>query len=216
MRMTRSVLAAALGVTFLVAASPASAATLTANQACFIEGLDIGLTGSGFAPAAPIEVAGDQIATSGSAGVDGSFQTPVKAPLLGTTKPASKTFTITATDTATNTTASVDVLVATGAFTTSGGFKSPKVKRTWTFSGLFQRPGKPIYGHFRHNGKTYANYRFGVPQGPCGLLKRKAPLIPARSIPTGSWKVQVDFKRSYDAKATPRLTGSTSVIRTFG
>ena len=112
-------------------------------------------------------------------------------------------------------TASVDVHVATAVFSTSTGFKSPRAARTWKFSGLFQRPGKPIYGHFRHNGRTYANYRFGVPQGPCGTLKRKAPGIPARRVPAGTWKVQVDFNKRYDPKATPRLTGTTTVITTF-
>jgi hypothetical protein len=112
-------------------------------------------------------------------------------------------------------TASVDVHVATAVFSTSTGFKSPRASRTWKFSGLFQQPGKPIYGHFRHNGKTFANYRFGVPKGPCGTLKRKAPGIPARRVPAGLWKVQVDFNRAYDPKATPRLTGSTTVITTF-
>ncbi len=216
MRAPRNALIAAFGATLLIAAAPASAATLTASQACFVEGLDMGLTGAGFATQAPIELAGEQIALSFSATVDGTFQGTVKAPLLGTAKPASKTFTVTATDPTTNTVASVDVNVATAVFATSTGFKSPRAKRTWTFSGLFQRPGKPIYGHFRHNGKTYANYRFGVPKGPCGTLKRKAPGIPAKNIPAGTWKVQVDFSRTYHANTAPRLTGSTTVITTFG
>jgi len=214
MRVTSIVALAACGA-LLWAAPGASAATLTANQACYVEGFAMGLTGAGFAPAASVALTGEQIATSGPAGDDGSFQAPVKAPLLGTVKPATKTFTVTATDAATNTTASVDVNVATAVFSTSTGFKSPRASRTWKFSGLFQRPGKPIYGHFRHNGRTFANYRFGVPKGPCGTLTRKAPGIPARRVPAGSWRVQVDFSRTYDPKATPRLTGSTTVITTF-
>jgi hypothetical protein len=214
MRLTSFTVLAACGA-LLAAASPASAATLTADQGCYIEGFTMGLSGAGFAPAASISLEGDQIALSGPAGADGTFQTPVKAPLLGTTKPATKTFTVTATDPATGTTASVDVRVATAVFSTSTGFKSPRASRTWKFSGLFQRPGKPIYGHFRHGGKTFANYRFGIPQGPCGTLKRKAPGIPARRVPAGQWKVQVDFNRTYDPKATPRLTGSTTVVTTF-
>jgi hypothetical protein len=214
MRVTPMAVLAACGA-LLAAAPGASAATLTADQGCYIEGFNMGLTGAGFAPAAAVSLAGEQIALTGPAGADGTFQTPVKAPLLGTVKPATKTFTVTATDPATSTAATVDVHVATAVFSTSTGFKSPRASRTWKFSGLFQQPGKPIYGHFRHNGKTFANYRFGVPQGPCGTLKRKAPGIPARSVPAGKWKVQVDFNKNYDPKATPRLTGSTTVITTF-
>jgi hypothetical protein len=216
MRVTPVLVLAACGA-LLAAAPGASAATLTADQGCYIEGFTMGLTGAGFAPAAAISVQGDAIAPlSGPAGADGTFQVPVKAPLLGTVKPATKTITVTATDPATSTVATADVRVATAVFSTSTGFKSPRASRTWKFSGLFQQPGKPIYGHFRHNGKTFANYRFGVPQGPCGTLKRRAPGIPARTVPAGKWKVQVDFSKSYDPKATPRLTGSTTVITTYG
>ena len=194
MRVTSIVALAACGA-LLAAAPGASAATLTADQGCYIEGLTMGLTGAGFAPAAAISLAGEQIALTGPAGADGTFQAPVKAPLLGTVeagdedvhghgdRPGDE-----------HRRRRVDVHVATAVFATSTGFKSPRASRTWKFSGLFQQPGKPIYGHFRHNGKTYANYRFGVPQGPCGTLKRKAPGIPARSVPAGKWKVQVDFE----------------------
>lgn len=215
MRVPRSVLAASCCAVLGAVAAPAGAATLAADQACYVAQSAIQLTGSGFAAGAPISLAGDQIGLSGTADPGGAFSATVRAPLLGTIRPAVKTFTVTATDSSTNTTASVDVRVANAVFSTSTGFKSPAAKRTWKFSGLFQRPGKPIYGHFRNRGKTYANYRFGVPQGPCGTLTRKAPGIPGNSVPAGQWTVQVDFQRSYDPKASPRLTGSTTVFRTF-
>jgi len=216
MRMLSTVVLAASGAALLASAAPAGAATLTADRACFIESQEIGLTGGGFAPGAPVSVSGPQIAVSGNAGPEGVFATPVKAPLLGTLKPTSRTITITATDATTNTLGSLDLQVTTAAFSTSTGFRSPRDKRTWKFSGLFQRPGKPIYGHFRNRGRTYANYRFGVPKGPCGKLTRRAPGIPARSVPAGLWTVQVDFSRTYNPKASPRLTGDTTVITTFG
>lgn len=215
MRTMRIVLAVTCGATLLAAAAPAGAATLVADKECYIAEGAMQLTGSGFGAGAPINVAGEQIALSGNAGPDGAFSATVRAPLLGTIKPAAKRYTVTATDPASSTSASVDINVANAAFSTSTGFKSPKAKRTWKFSGLFQNPGKPIYGHFRHGGKTYANYRFGVPTGPCGTLTRKAPGIPARTVPSGSWTVQVDFKRSYSANTTPRLTGTTTVFKTF-
>jgi hypothetical protein len=215
MRTTPIALLAACGATLLAAAAPAGAATLVADKSCYVTESAMQLSGSGFAAQAPITVAGEQIALSGSAGPDGAFSATVKAPLLGTSRPAVKRFTVTATDASTNTSAAVDVNVANAVFSTSTGFKSPQAKRTWKFSGLFQNPGRPIYGHFRHRGRTYSNYRFGVPTGPCGTLTRKAPGIPGSSVPSGKWTVQVDFKRTYDPNATPRLTGSTTVFKTF-
>jgi hypothetical protein len=215
MRTTRIALVAACGATLLAVAAPAGAATLVADKGCYVAEGVMQLAGSGFGASAPVTVAGEQIGLSGNAGPDGAFSATVKAPLLGTIKPATKRFTVTATDATTNTTASVEVNVANAVFSTSTGFKSPKAKRTWKFSGLFQNPGKPIFGHFRHGGKTYANYRFGVPTGPCGTLTRKAPGIPGSSVPSGKWTVQIDFERSYDPKAAPRLTGSTTVFKTF-
>lgn len=213
MRITRIALVAVCGAPFL-AAAPAGAATLVADKACYVADGAMQLTGSGFGAGAPITMAGDQIGLSGNAGPDGAFSATVKAPLLGTIKPAAKRFTVTATDTTTNTSASVDVNVANAVFSTSTGFKSPKAKRTWKFSGLFQNPGKPIFGHFRHAGKTYADYRFGVPQAPCGTLTRKAPGIPGSTVPAGKWTVQIDFERRYSATTAPRLTGTTTVYRT--
>jgi hypothetical protein len=215
MRITRIALVAACGALILTGAAPAGAATLVADKACYVAESAMQLSGGGFGAQAPIALAGEQIALSGNAGPDGAFSATVKAPLLGTIKPATKRFTITATDSTTNTSAAVDVNVANAVFSTSTGFKSPKAKRTWKFSGLFQNPGKPIFGHFRHGGKTYANYRFGVPAAPCGTLTRKAPGIPGSSIPAGKWTVQIDFERSYNPNAAPRLTGSTTVFKTF-
>jgi hypothetical protein len=213
MRATIPVLLAS-GAALALSAAPVGAATLTADQPCYVEGQRIGLVGQGFGPAAPITITGDGVFLSGPAGADGAFSAGVKAPPLGTTNPASRTVRINAADNA-GVQAIADVQVATGAFSTSTGVRSPRAVRTWKFSGLFQRPGRPIYGHFRHKGRTYANYRFGVPTGPCGTLTKRAPGIPARRVPAGSWTVQVDFSPTYDRNATPRLTGTTTVFTTF-
>ena len=58
-------------------------------------------------------------------------------------------------------------------------------KRSWNFSGFIQKPGKPIYGHFRNGGRTYANYRFGVPKGRCGTLRKTRPRNPDEEAPHG-------------------------------
>ena len=118
-----------------------------------------------------------------------------------------------AADSATGTSAEAVVNVANAVFSTSTGFKSPQAKRTWKFSGLFQNPGKPIYGHFRFGGKTRANYRFGKPTGPCGLLSKRAPGIPARSR-AGTWTIQIDQNRAYkpNEKVALKVTSFVSLV----
>ncbi len=211
----RTVLLAGLATGILAPLATAQAATVQADLACYIETQAMQIGGSGFGPAAPITLSGDQIALSGSADANGGFLATVKAPLLGTSAPATKTFTITATDGTSGTQASVDVSVATFSFATSTGVKAPSAKRSWTFSGFIQKPGKAIYGHFRHAGKTYANYRFGAPKGPCGTLTKRAPGIPVRRAKSGRWNVQIDYEKTYKRKTSPRLTSSTTVFTTF-
>ena len=98
------------------------------------------------------------------------------------------------------------------AFKTSSGFKSTRAIRKWSFSG-FQDTSRPIYGHFRFGGKTRANYRFGKPTGPCGLLSKRAPGIPARSR-AGTWTIQIDQNRAYkpNEKVALKVTSFVSLV----
>ena len=212
--MLRRLIALPVLLAVVLPAGSAAAASLTADQTCYTEKSAITLTGQGFGPADPIFLQGNQVFLSGTAGADGGFQATVGAPLTGTITPGSKTFTITATDQTTQVAASVDVRVAVFTFGTSLGLTAIGAKRRWSFSGLFQKPGKPIYGHFRFKGKTYSDYRFGVPKGPCGELKVKAPLIPGAKSRPGTWTVQVDFAKHYKATTLPRLRQKTQVFRT--
>lgn len=194
----------------------AAAATVTTDAACYVAGGPVAVAGAQFGPANTVFAVGEQMFASVPADAAGAFSTTLKAPSLGAViGPASRTFTITATDQVTLAAASTMIKVANLTFATNGGIKSPRSKRTWNFSGFLQRPGKPIFGHFRHGGKTYANYRFGVPKGSCGLLKKRAPGIPAKRLRTGKWTVQVDFERTFKRKASPRVTSSTTIFTTF-
>lgn len=214
--MTRRLALAAVLAASLSQAAGAGAATLTADQACYTEKAPMTLTGAGFGAGDQIFVQGNQVFESGAAGSDGGFRVTTSAPLLGTINPGTKSFVITATDQATQVSAPVTVRVATFTFSTSLGFASATAQRTWKFSGLFQKPGKPIYGHFRFKGKTYSNHRFGVPKGPCGTLTARAPLIPGATPRPGTWTVQIDFAKTYKATTKPRLRNTATVIRTFG
>ena len=88
-----------------------------------------------------------------------------------------------------------------------------KAKRTWRFSGWV--PGKPLYGHYRHEGRTYDNVRFGVPTGPCGYLKTKKPLLSVKTKRPGTWTVWVDQSKTYKNENPLSLYNTFSVIRTY-
>lgn len=197
--------------------SAASAASITTDAPCYVAGSAIAVTGTGFAAGNTVFLEGDQMFQAVAGDAAGAFTGALKAPSLGATiGPASKSFTITATDQTTRAAATASIKVANLTFATNGGVKAPSAKRTWSFSGFLQRPGKPIYGHFRHGGKTYANYRFGVPKGSCGTLKKHAPGIPTKKLRTGKWNVQVDFEKRFKRNASPRVTSSTTIFTTFG
>jgi len=202
----------------ILAPAAARAATLQTDAACYLEKQPMQIAGTGFGALDPITLTGPQIFESGAADAGGGFlisNPGVPAPLLGTVAPGTKSFTITAADGTSGASASVDVEVATFIFATSSGVKAPNARRTWSFSGFLQKPGAAIYGHFRHGGKTFADFRFGVPKAPCGTLRLSAPGIPVRRAAAGKWTVQVDFEKTYDTHAVPHVRLSTSVFRTL-
>jgi hypothetical protein len=195
----------------------AGAATLATDAACYVPGTQVNVTGTGFGATNAVFVEGPQMFASTPGDAAGSIATAVKAPSNGAfIAPGYKTFTLKATDQVTGVNASVSFDVANLTFATSGGIKSPSTKRIWNFSGFIQQPGKPIFGHFRNGGRTYANYRFGVPTGRCGMLRKRAPGIPSKRLRTGKWLIQVDYEPRYHRNTSPRVTSSTTVFTTFG
>lgn len=208
----------ALGTVLIAAAVPAAnaqAATVTVNQPCQVATFGLTAILSGFTPNSTVQIQGDQIFETAVADATGSATIPFNAPLLGSIDPKSKQIILTAKDNApAPITASGKFRTTNFAFSTNGGQQSPKAKRTWAFAGL--TPGKFIWGHFRYNGVTRANYRFGIAKSPCGELKVKAPGIPVKgNVNSGKWTVQIDQKKTYSRKTTPRLTGSTTVFKVF-
>jgi hypothetical protein len=197
------------------------AATLTADQPCYVAGLagamPVTLTGSGFAPQQAIDISGppgvSQSATSDASGV---FSAQLAAPSLGTLAPVARAVKLTATDAGNPAdTAGVAIEVTNLTFATHGPSRRPQAVRTWEISGFIPAAGadlsKPIYGHFRTHGRTYANHRFGVGHGPCGLLKVHAPAIPLKVVPTGTWLVQLDQSRSYHSTTRPAIRAKFTV-----
>jgi hypothetical protein len=197
----------------LAAAFPgaAPAAVLRTDKPCYIEQTPMTVRGSGYTANTRISVSGDQLFADARTDGDGAFSTTLKAPIFPTVAPGSRRYTVSAAeqdDAATS--ASVTFRVANFAFATTAGYKSPKTRRRWTFSGF--RAGRTIYGHFRFKGRTRGTYRFGVANSPCGELTRTAAGIPVRGrIPAGKWIVQVDQSPRYSALTKPALRATTTV-----
>jgi len=215
--MRRTSILALVGVGTLALPAGASAAAATLDRQCYVSGQPGTLSGSGFAPNAMVSLANADLgARKVTTDATGSFATPFSPPSGSDLKRAgSRAFVITATEDANPAnTATATSRVAPRAFSTSGGRKSPKAKRSWYFSGF--TTGKNIYGHFRYKGRTKGNYRFGRAAGPCGEYKRRAPGIAVKGrVPAGSWRVQVDHKRTYSRSTRPAVAGTTVVFTTF-
>lgn len=215
MRTTPALLAA--GTLLAVPAAAQAAGTITLDRACYVERSQMVATGVGFTPGAEITLSGDGTFTQAVADAGGTFVAPVEVPINPTIDARStsiKTYTLQAQNFANPADdTSVQYQVTNFAFESSRGVKSPRAKRTWWFAGF--PTGASIYGHFRHGGKTRANYRFGKATGPCGLLKVRARGIPVRRVRSGTWNVQVDTKKSYSKSTRPALTASTTVFTTF-
>jgi hypothetical protein len=196
-------------------AAPASAATLAANQACYVNthpaaGLPMTITGAGFTPGSSVTLSGGGTFATGTADPSGSVSITTQAPTLGTLGPGSKTTTLTATDGA-GVSASVAVHSANLAVETSPRSvrNVRKNKVTFSFSGFV--PGKHIYGYYVRK-KVVAKVKFARAKGPCGTLKQKALLFPGGRPSHSSYKVTFENTSRYSKKAFPRVTGTLSIF----
>jgi hypothetical protein len=194
----------------LVPAAAAQAGTVTLDHPCYVESGAMVVTGTGFKPNSQLTLSGDGASQNATADASGNFQAPVQVPLNPSSdaKPASiVTYTLNvqdAADATQNTSAKYQV---TNFAVDRGQSASPRSRRTWRFAGF--EPGIPIYAHFLYKGKAQANYRMGVPKGPCGTLSRKAPGIIASRLRTGTWTIQVDQSKTYNKTRVPAVVFRT-------
>lgn len=217
-RRSSPALALAVSVTGLAMPAAAGAATITLDRSCYVEQTAMTVTGSGFPAGANVTLSGGGIFETVVADAAGGFATVVAAPInptLGAKESDIDEQELQAqffTDSAQ--TASASYRLTNFAYSVSDATGNPRKKRTFYLAGF--PTDSTVYAHYRIGGKTRGVVRFGKAQGPCGLITAKQALLP-RSIPLryGTWKIQWDNKRSYDAKALPRLTTNLSIYRTF-
>jgi hypothetical protein len=201
--MTRALLVAAAAA--LLAPGVASAATLTADDDCYVQaetdhGLvsqPIGLTGAGWAPSSAWSVTGEGFTASGTADAAGAFtSTDQRAPRIARRTPEPRTITLTGRQDGTDV-ASVTIQVV-NFFVRPRSLKGDVTKRTtWNFSGFAK--GKTIYVHVKRGRRVYTR-RVGRAKGACGTLAkrlRKIPAVPPRRIRYGSYRVFVDQRRAF-------------------
>ena len=201
----------------LVPPAAAHAGAVATDMPCYVERQPATATLTGFTPDVEVELQGDQIYAAGRTDAAGALTLSFSAPLRATAKPGSNQVVVTArelTGPAPQPPVNAAFRVTTLSFATTGGTRSPKAMRIWTFSGF--QPGKPVYGHFRFGGRTRANHRFGVATFPCGELRRRAPAFPVRGrVDPGTWRVQVDQRRTYARTTSPRLATSVRIFTRF-
>jgi len=204
----------ALVTAVLSAPASASAAAIEVDQGCYQEGGTIKIIGSGFTPNsfATFTIGG----TTSGADTDetGAFIGTIDAPFTTLKHPGAQTVTLTSRDTGSGEELSLPVNVAKVGVDAVPAQSKPHRRIRWNIAGFPNQ--KALYGHWRFGGKTRADHRMGVPQGPCGVLHVKARQIEANHIRFGLWTVQFDFNRRYDKSAKPSVAVRIRVFRTFG
>jgi hypothetical protein len=201
-------------------AAQASAATLAANKACYVnadpaQGAPMIITGSGFVAGTTVQLTGGTTFGNAVADPSGNVSIPAQAPELATVDPASKSTVLTATadnPDGTQTTATVPVQSANLAVATKPRSVKDvrKDKVTFSFSGFV--PGKHIYGYWQTKNKTVGKTKFAKAQGPCGTLKQKALLFPGGRPKKDSYKVTFESSSKFNKNAFPRVTGTLNIF----
>jgi hypothetical protein len=197
----------------LGAPASASAADVAVDQECYAEGGTMNVSGSGYTPSSIATLTLDGTTYSADTDPTGAFSTTLSAPTTSLKHPGAQQFSLSTRDVDTGAEATTTINVAKTGVDGVPGQSKPHKRIMWNIAGF---PGsKPLYGHWRIRGKTRADHRMGVPQGPCGVLHVKARQIEANHVLFGIWTVQFDFNRHYDKHASPRVTVKINVFRTF-
>jgi hypothetical protein len=197
----------------LGAPASASAADVAVDQECYAEGGTMVVSGAGYTPSSIATLTLDGTTSAADTDSTGAFSTTLSAPTTSLKHPGAQQFGLSTRDVTSGAEANTTINVAKTGVDGVPAKSKPHKRITWNIAGF---PGiKPIYGHWRIRGKTRADHRMGVPQGPCGVLHVKARQIEAKRVLFGLWTVQFDFNRRYDKLTTPRATVKITVFRTF-
>lgn len=199
-------------------AAAASAATLSADKACYVninpaQGAQMVITGSGFTPQGTVDLSGGTVFATAVADPAGNVAFSTAAPTLATFDAGQTSTVLTATDEATGapsaplTVLSANLAVSTKPASVKNVRKDPVM---FSFSGF--TPGKHIYGFYARK-KIVAKARFGKASGPCGTLRQRALLYPGGRPHNDQYKVTFEDSAKYSKKAFPIVTGTLNILR---
>jgi hypothetical protein len=207
-----------LGLISGASAAQALAATITANQACYVnvdpfEGAPMTISGAGFTPGDDIDVSGGTVFASSTVNPDGTFAVTTQAPTLATEDPGTASTALTATDLEAGTTAVATVLSANLAVSANPSFvRHPdRTKVRFRFSGF--TPGRHIYAYYLHKNRLVAKVKFGKAAGPCGTFTQRALSYPGGHPRFDRYQVAFESSKRYSKTAFPRVVAKLSVFR---
>jgi hypothetical protein len=194
----------------LAPAPVALGAALTTDARCYQETQDVILSGSAFAPMAPVAISQDA-QRFGTADTDaaGAFRRKFPAPELARSV-REQVFALTGTDSALNTaTTHYHTTKIFADFTPdTGDPKTLKVRFAVNGFGLL-RPHATVYLHYvSPSGKGRRNVRLGSALGTCGNIRatRLRHLFPF-AAERGRWVLQFDTNKTYS-----RASGKSKYI----
>jgi hypothetical protein len=223
----RALWAAAAAASAALAAAPALAAAapvIATDEACLRPSQEpdgslvspaLVVRGAGFSPNAAIAIARGGRPDGAVSDAAGGFLRPISVlDRLRDDQPRSRPLDIVATDPALGASNRLRVRTAALAFSATPRRTTPSSTVTFRFSGL--EPGRPVYAHYRFGPRVRANVVMGRASSPCGLLTARRDQIPVRDPDIGRWRIQFDHRRSFSARATPRLTATVDVFQRRG
>jgi hypothetical protein len=202
-------------------AAQASAATLSADKACYVNdspaaGAPMTITGGGFVPGSTVQLSGGSTFANTVADAAGNVVFTATAPQLRSFNPGTKRTLLTATGDnpdGTQTIGTLDVTSANLSVATNPRTvrNVRKDKVTFSFSGF--TPGKRIYSYYLRGKKVVAKAKFGRSHGPCGTLKQKALLYPGGRPKHDTYNVTFENSSRYSKSVFPRVTGQLQILR---
>ena len=205
-RVMKAFLLATAGTAATGATAQAATLALTPAKACYLTGETVTLSGAGFTPGAPVNVADDGAAVgSATADAAGNVSGPYRFGLLK----AVKSHTLTGTD-GTNTASLAYTGTTHQVATRSDRGKPGKKTKLRGYGFLF---GPKAYMHVRGHG-IKRNTFLARPKAPCGTFIVRKAFVPSNA-PTGKYRVQFDARKKYSKKTPNALVYELTVFRTF-
>jgi hypothetical protein len=196
-----------LGSTSGALAAQASAATIVANEPCYVnatpfEGAPMTISGTGFTPGEQVTVSGGTALAFATVAADGTFTATSQAPILSTIDPDTQATAVTARDqdgvTATTTVLSANLAVSINP---SNVRHADRTQVMFKFSGF--TPGHAIYAYYLHDKKLAAKMNFGDAGGPCGTFQQKALMYPGGRPRYDQYTVAFESASHYSKAASP-------------